>query len=633
MSTWLIEITLGPVQGFIAAARRSRDLWAGSHLLSELVRAAALSLLDSGAKLVYPLRSRVKREKLAEDSIKREDLAEDSNLSNILLASLETAASPDEQVDLRRLRQVVEDARRATRDRLQAFAAQAAADWQQAGVSLRQDFWAAQVADAIEFYAGWVRIPAHDEAQTTAYQLAYRRLKLTLAARKNTRDFAPMFPAERWDIGAGIPKNSFDGLRESVLPPQRRDFPARFGLSAGEQLDALGCIKRVVGRQERFTALSRFAADAWLQRLAAEAPRALQALRTAYEPLCEARLALATRAVGDAFACFPYDGGLLFPERLEVALKASGDDHAIDALQALRRILVPLWREHGRPCPYAVLLVADGDRMGRFIDRAVDPAQHRQISQAVATFADQVPAIAGAQRGQCVFAGGEDLTLFLPLAGVIDGARALQRAFSERMAPLVERLCGVRPEEAGAEVPTLRVGAAICHIQEPLGLIRQRAADAEKFAKGAPELPVSGNALGLRLYLRSGAEIGCRLGFDAAGAADFAALDAWRAAYRDGRAPGRLAYETRALADSGQRLGVSAAVSESEFLRLLQRCRQRGGEMTMPLPLQESLLARRQTLAARADPAGLYTLADELLIARWLSAVSEGDLGRVEGGS
>ncbi|HMX54263.1 MAG: type III-B CRISPR-associated protein Cas10/Cmr2, partial [Candidatus Accumulibacter sp.] len=37
MSTWLLEIAIGPVQGFIAAARRSRDLWAGSHLLSELV--------------------------------------------------------------------------------------------------------------------------------------------------------------------------------------------------------------------------------------------------------------------------------------------------------------------------------------------------------------------------------------------------------------------------------------------------------------------------------------------------------------------------------------------------------------------------------------------------------------------
>ena len=37
----LLGIHIGPVQEFIAAARRSRDLWFGSWLLSELSKAAA----------------------------------------------------------------------------------------------------------------------------------------------------------------------------------------------------------------------------------------------------------------------------------------------------------------------------------------------------------------------------------------------------------------------------------------------------------------------------------------------------------------------------------------------------------------------------------------------------------------
>ena len=43
MTTVLI-LSFGPVQDFIAAARRSRDLWSGSWLLSEVCKAAALAL-------------------------------------------------------------------------------------------------------------------------------------------------------------------------------------------------------------------------------------------------------------------------------------------------------------------------------------------------------------------------------------------------------------------------------------------------------------------------------------------------------------------------------------------------------------------------------------------------------------
>jgi CRISPR-associated protein Cmr2 len=38
---YLISIALGPVQDFISTARRSRDLWFGSWLLSELSKAVA----------------------------------------------------------------------------------------------------------------------------------------------------------------------------------------------------------------------------------------------------------------------------------------------------------------------------------------------------------------------------------------------------------------------------------------------------------------------------------------------------------------------------------------------------------------------------------------------------------------
>lgn len=611
MTSWLLEISIGPVQGFIAAARRSRDLWAGSYILSELVRAAAATMIEHRAQLIYPLASRVQRE----------NPQQDSNLSNILLARLDG-------VDEEAIRTIASAVKQAARDRLAKFSGTAMLAWQGAGVALRNGFWTNQVADAIEAYAAWAAIPAVGEGDRTAYLVAYDNLKQALAARKNTRDFAPMFATDAADKGAGVPKCSFDGLRESVLPKDRQSFPPRFGLSRGEQLDALGCIKRVVGRSERFTALTRFAADGWLKRLDAESRRKLAA---AYEPLIDDAIALATRASGSGGSgLFPYDAGLLFPERYAIAEKDSqGNAAAGKALAGLGAVLKPLWKRYGRPCPYGVLLIADGDRMGRFVDRAQSAVDHQRISDAVAAFADRVPQLARDFGGQCVFAGGEDLTVFLPLAGVVDGAFALHEAFTTAMAGVVADLV-----DADDPRPTLRVGAAICHVLEPLGVIRQRAAAAEKFAKGEAGAPTQGNALGLKLHIRSGHEIGLRLRFD--DAAGRAALAAWQAAYTEQHLPGRLAYDTRAIALHCRAMGASARVAEGEFRRLLDRARQSGGEKKIDDELREDIDSRRATLAGDAlssatDAAGLLRLGDELILARWLSAATEAEVSAAEG--
>ena len=48
----LLVFSIGPVQEFIAAARRTRDLWFGSEMLSEVSRAAAGVIGDG--RLIFP---------------------------------------------------------------------------------------------------------------------------------------------------------------------------------------------------------------------------------------------------------------------------------------------------------------------------------------------------------------------------------------------------------------------------------------------------------------------------------------------------------------------------------------------------------------------------------------------------
>src|SRR5438132_13520510 len=81
----LLAISVGPVQEFIAPERRTRDVWFGSYLLSEISKAVAKSVRDGGGKLIFP----------HPDS----DLVPDSkvNIANVVLAEL-LAASPNEVV-------------------------------------------------------------------------------------------------------------------------------------------------------------------------------------------------------------------------------------------------------------------------------------------------------------------------------------------------------------------------------------------------------------------------------------------------------------------------------------------------------------------------------------------------------
>lgn len=54
MTKKILHFTLGPVQGFIADARRTRDLWAGSFLLSWLSGKAMVALVEAKGEIVFP---------------------------------------------------------------------------------------------------------------------------------------------------------------------------------------------------------------------------------------------------------------------------------------------------------------------------------------------------------------------------------------------------------------------------------------------------------------------------------------------------------------------------------------------------------------------------------------------------
>lgn len=54
-NTPYFHFTLGPVQGFVAQARRTRDFWAGSFLLSWLAGVAICAVKEQGGEIIFPI--------------------------------------------------------------------------------------------------------------------------------------------------------------------------------------------------------------------------------------------------------------------------------------------------------------------------------------------------------------------------------------------------------------------------------------------------------------------------------------------------------------------------------------------------------------------------------------------------
>ncbi|AVP98227.1 type III-B CRISPR-associated protein Cas10/Cmr2 [Ahniella affigens] len=652
MSAWLLKMSFGPVGSMIKAARRNRDLWAGSRLLADCVRAAALSLeQESGGKLIYPISDLL------------HDGHRESNVSNVLLASF---ASGDQGS----IRQAFDKARQAAMSRLTAMGEKAKSTWldSEPADSLRSDLFDAQIADALECYGAWTPQRTDHEG---GYASAYEHLKKLFDARKATREFSQCAVDDK-----GVPKSSLDGLNGSVLKPKKHlqyKTIKKFALGRGEQLDALGLIKRSEDPPGRFVPLSRVAVEPWLQVLRAaraedkSLTEALQDIEIAYGKLVAT--GVATKVDADLFDDMLFDAALLFPSRLSreladldrliVDLKDSefSDADARTARELIAEIqkkLIPIWKQYGHPNPYAALLVADGDKMGKFVGAAASDTEHRDISRAIAEFSEGVPSIARAHQGQAVFCGGEDLMIVMPINRLLGVAESLSQSFLSTIRPqheaMWQRLAaeGI-PESARPALPTLRVGIAICHAMEPLSQIRTYADEAESLAKGL-ELPKSlrGHALGLRLHLRAGHQLQARLRFDDPEA--FAALRTWLAAYGSrsadvteaptgaltpealeelGTAPGRLGYDLRDLIARYRRYRITEPepLLATEFERLLIRANESGGDGKLSAPLKAALRARLQALVpAKPDAFEPYErLASELILARWLASAT--DLG------
>lgn len=471
MTSYLYVLSIGPVQDFIAAARRTRDLWFGSYLLSDISRAAAAKIADLGGLLIFPALARGDS-RLQSPELETE--LEAFNVANIVLAELPEGADPQT---------VSTKAQNAAYRKWLEYAEGAK---EEAGSLLRDDIWNAQINDIIEFNTAWVPLGSD-------YAASRKRLMRLFAGRKSIRNFCQAKEAQ------GIPKSSLDGARETVLKNNRRPYgelALKMRLSENEQLCAVGLTKRLAGgRRIAFPSVTRVALEPWIRRIRRDGGDADRYL-TEIGELCAGENAFASGTGTKFYQEFPYDGQVCFPSHLtstkrslQQALTALPEDNPyrkdLDKLNEINKRLRTLLHIAGEPNPYFAVLVADGDHIGEAISKINSAGEHRDFSSNLSTFAGEARNIVEkSHHGYMVYSGGVDVLAFLPVDTCLKAARVLHDRFEEKV-----------PESR----VTLSIGIAIGHTRNPLGDLLDYGRAAERAAKEPNR-----NGLAVHLHIRGG---------------------------------------------------------------------------------------------------------------------------------
>ncbi len=601
MTAHLLAIALGPVQDFIAAARRTRDLWFGSYLLSQISKAAALAVHKAGGKLIFPWPENPGL-----------DLASRSafNVANVILAELPEGILPKD---------VATSAENAAQGCWKDYAKRAN---QAANRLIDETIWNAQIDDVIEFYAAWMPL-------NQPYDQVRQRLMWLLAGRKALRNFKPAKGRER------RPKSSLDGARESVFKlwdsheetrKERRKILSddkglaqRLRLAAGEELDIVGLTKRAAIK-EAFPSVVRVAADPWLRGIEADGDDAIKQLRAIAKETAtlmgykDEDIPYVT-GTGECYknTPFPYDGATLFPSRLESFLRTKRDSYALEDLfdeddrktiQRIKELLAGLQKGdsgYGEPEPYLAILNADGDRMSKALARICALPEHQKFSRQLAQFAGQTKDIVKKHHGCLVYSGGDDILAFVPVDQCLLCARQLHDKFCELLAQW---------KDDEGKSPTLSVGIAIGHCLEPLEDLLEYARTAEKAAKHPDR-----DGLAVHLHPRSGPPVCVRGQWETN-------LDArlveWANMHLTEKLPDKAAYDLRELAKDYAGWPVSEQTDkavEKDIERLLSRKQldKEAFEKAM-----EQSFADQQVEGSRYDKyhTGAMRLAEEWLVAR-----------------
>ena len=476
------HFTLGPVQSFVAQARRTRDFWAGSFLLAWLSGVAMAATQEMGGELVFPLPPTGYLDWICNHPDKREHaLPVQGGVPNRFLARVPPTFDP----------QVVSDAVR------------------RAWFELAEHVWKHDLAwsDREHPICRTIWLRQHESFWEMSWALGHEGQTDLLDRRKNWRShFTGAEPGSKCHLMEGWQELSgVDGVsaRENR---QRLQFWARarqesrsHDFSESEMLCALAWVKRRFVRHfESFQAeidlqegdklalkgwklpanqpsVVYMAAVHWLEQLLQKCSADPQGRDRLQEVLDQGRRLVGFDEWHSKILCLEQAAQTFDPQgrsgRLLVALDGSlffetmrarhlpAERH--EQAEAFGRALDQVTRRWGlgSPTPFYAILMMDGDRLGVHMSQA---HQRQKVSQALNLFTARVNETVFRHHGHLIYAGGDDVLAVLPLEDALTCAAALLQDYLQSF------------EGTGLST-TLSGGIIYAHVKTALGEVLRQA--------------------------------------------------------------------------------------------------------------------------------------------------------------
>lgn len=145
--------------------------------------------------------------------------------------------------------------------------------------------------------------------------------------------------------------------------------------------------------------------------------------------------------------------------------------------------------------PYYAVVKLDGDNMGDAYNQCCSIEDQTNLSEKTSKFASAAKEIALNNKGQCIYAGGEDILMFLPIDTLFSAIKDLSEKYSELI----------------GEKHTFSAGIVIAHYHQPLKYVMTKVYEAEKASK---IYRAEKNAFAMYLIKRSGESVEIVNGFE-----------------------------------------------------------------------------------------------------------------------
>lgn len=421
----ILHFTLGPVQGFVAQARRTRDLWSGSFLLSYLAGCAMKALIDADGRVVFPAVQNENNE-LADNLLKAIMGKPGGNPRIGSLPNRFKAEVPD-GFEGKACERAVQD----------AWEKIAGVVWERYVEPVAhsgndtEEIWDRQVRGFWEM--SWVIGPDPGDYGDNAW----------LDRRKNWRTYrSPVEPGDKCTLmGSWQELSGFVRARERenqrAFWDEARDKAGGLNLSEHERLCAMAIIKRLfpdvadkaIGWKlaTRWPSTPYMAAVPWVEtaHVAAEAAGYPEAVRgTGASKWAFGKYNTDLRCLESAGRFARLDGNFYHATSLENE-NATPDltkEERRDLLERLDGIRAAVGHS---PSSFYALLLMDGDSLGRLL-QTVDS---RKVSWALSRFTAGVDGTIREHCGKTVYAGGDDVLALLPLDRALGAATELRQSY------------------------------------------------------------------------------------------------------------------------------------------------------------------------------------------------------------